>query len=75
MYKRQVDNLETQRLALGVEIGLPILALRAGINHDAARDYEATSLSLGAGLGPLQFGASLTGIESIEAGLQLSYSF
>ena len=70
-----VDNLETQRLAIGVEIGTPILALQAGINHDIARDYEATSLSLGAGLGPLQFGASLTGIESIEAGLQLSYSF
>ncbi len=71
----KVDNLETQRLAIGVEFGSPFLALRAGINHDAARDYEATSFSLGAGLGPVQFGASLTSIESIEAGLQLSYSF
>ena len=71
----KVDNLETQRLAIGVEIGAPHLAFRAGINHDAARDDDATSLSLGAGLGPLHLGARLTGVESIEAGLQFSYSY
>jgi len=71
----KVDNFETQRLAIGVEIGAPHLAFRAGINHDTARENDATSLSLGAGLGPVHLGARLTSLESIEAGLQFSYSY
>ncbi len=69
------DNFETQKMGLGVEFGKSILALRGGISHDAARDNDSTSLSLGFGLGPLEVGGRLTGTESAELGAQLSFSF
>lgn len=71
----KVDNFETQKLALGVEMASRQFALRAGISHDASREKDATSLSLGFGLGPLDIGGRLNGAESLEAGVQLAFSF
>ncbi|MFK7892697.1 MAG: conjugal transfer protein TraF [Granulosicoccus sp.] len=71
----KVDNFETQKIGVGVEFGTRLFSLRGGIGHDAARDNDATSLTLGFGLGPLEFGARLTGVESLETGFQLSHSF
>ncbi len=71
----EVDNFETQKIALGVEYGTQKLAIRGGISHDAARSNDSTALSLGFGLGPLQIGGRLTETRSLEAGVQLSYSF
>ena len=71
-----VDGLPTQPLALGAEFAIgPIVALRAGINHDAARREEATALSLGLGLGPFAIGARAASLDSTEIGAQLSFSF
>ncbi|MBX2838959.1 MAG: conjugal transfer protein TraF [Gammaproteobacteria bacterium] len=75
----KVDNLETQRLAIGAEFSLNFLRLRAGLSHDAKRDEDASAMSIGMGLGPLQIGARLAG-DSItsftsQIGAQLSYSF
>lgn len=71
----KVDNFETQKIAVGVEFATSIFALRGGLSHDAARSNDTTALSLGFGLGPLHIGGRLTGAESLEAGMQLSYSF
>lgn len=71
----KVDNFETQKIGVGVEYGTKKFAIRGGISSDQSRDEDATSLSLGFGLGPLQVGARLTGLEALEAGAQLSYSF
>ncbi len=71
----KVDNFETQKIGVGLEFGTRNLAVRAGLNHDMERPSDNTALSLGFGLGPLQFGARLASSESLEAGLQLSYSF
>lgn len=71
----KVDNFETQKLALGVEMTSKRFALRGGISHDASREKDATSLSLGFGLGPLDIGGRLNGMESLEAGVQLAFSF
>ena len=71
-----VDSLPTQPLALGAEFAIgPIAALRAGINHDAARREDATALSLGLGLGPFAIGARAASLDSTEIGAQLSFSF
>ncbi len=71
----KVDNFETQKMSLGVEFGTRKFAIRGGLSSDQSRDEDATSVSLGFGLGPLQVGARLTGTESLEAGAQLAYSF
>lgn len=71
----KVDNFETQKIAVGVELGARWFALRGGLSHDASRDNDATSLSLGFGLGPLELGGRLTGTESLEAGMQLAFTF
>jgi len=71
----QVDNFETQKIAIGVEIGSDKLSLRGGISHDASREEEATALSIGVGLGPLQIGTRLTEMQARDASVQLSYSF
>ncbi len=71
----KVDNFETQKMGIGVEFGTRKFAIRGGISTDQSRDEDATSVSLGFGLGPLQVGARLAGMESLEAGAQLAYSF
>jgi len=71
----KVDNFETQKIALGVEFGTRKMAIRGGISTDASRSKDSTALSLGFGLGPLQFGGRLSGTDSLEAGAQMSYSF
>lgn len=73
--KAKQDNFESQKIAVGVEFGYKKLALRSGISHDTARDNDTTALTLGLGLGPLQLGARLSELESIEGSAQLSYSF
>lgn len=71
----KVDNFETQKIGVGVEYGTRKFAVRGGISSDQSRETDATSLSLGFGLGPLQVGARLNGLESLEAGAQIAYSF
>ena len=71
-----VDSVPTQPLALGAEFAIgPIVALRGGINHDAARRDDATALSLGLGLGPFAIGARAASLDNTEIGAQLSFSF
>ncbi|MFK8083186.1 MAG: conjugal transfer protein TraF [Granulosicoccus sp.] len=69
------DNFATQKIGVGVEYGTHLLAVRAGISHDAARTTESTSLSLGFGLGALDIGGRLAGLEALEVGAQIAYSF
>ncbi len=71
----KVDNLETQIIAVGAELGTALLRFRAGISHDNARDADATALSLGVSLGPLHVGGRVTGASSAQAGAQLAFSF
>ncbi|MEE9319728.1 MAG: conjugal transfer protein TraF [Granulosicoccus sp.] len=71
----KIDNFETQVIAIGVEFGNRLFAIRGGISHENAREDAATALSLGAGLGPLQIGARLAGAEELQASAQLSFSF
>jgi len=71
----KLDNLESQILAVGVELAKPLFALRAGISHDNARSAETTALSLGFSLGPLHIGGRLTERQSAQAGAQLAFSF
>jgi len=70
-----IDSFPTQVFAFGAEHARGAFALRGGLNHDFARSEAATGLSLGLGLGPLEIGARLAGIEHAQAGLQLSLSF
>jgi len=69
------DNFESQNLSLGVELGSNSLAFRAGISHDRARNDNSTAFTLGFGLGPIQLGARLSELKTIEGSLQLSHSF
>lgn len=71
----KVDNFNTQKMGIGVEFGTRKFAVRGGISSDSARESDATSFSLGFGLGPLQVGARLTSLDALEAGAQLAYSF
>lgn len=71
----KVDNFETQPIALGIEFGTRLLAIRGGISMDAAREDDPTALSLGFGLGPLQVGARVAGLNAAQASAQLSFSF
>ncbi len=71
----KLDNLDTQILAVGVEMGGRLLGLRAGISHDTARTADATALSLGFSLGPVHIGGRLTERESAQAGAQIAFSF
>jgi len=71
----KIDNFETQPMSLGVEFGTRLFAIRGGVSVDAARDDDATALSVGFGLGPLQVGARVAGLEAAQASMQLSFSF
>lgn len=71
----KVDGLDTQKVAIGIELGTRMLSARAGISIDAARRSEKSTLSLGFGLGPLQIGTRLGGSGVTEVGMQLSHSF
>lgn len=71
----KIDNFDTQKIGVGVEYGTRKFAIRGGISSDQSRDTDATSLSLGFGVGPLQVGARLNGLASLEAGAQIAYSF
>jgi len=73
--KAKLDNLESQKMGIGAEWKLSAISLRSGISHDAARNDASTALSLGAGLGPLQFGARLTETNEAQLALQLSHSY
>jgi hypothetical protein len=73
--KAKQDNFESQKISLGVELGSKKLVLRGGISHDAARAEDTTAFTLGLGLGPLQIGARLSELTTMEGSLQLSYSF
>ncbi len=73
--KAKLDNLESQKLGLGIEWEQSFFALRAGISHDAARDDSATALSLGLGLGALEFATRITEANEGQFGLQLSFSY
>jgi len=69
------DGFDTQKMGVGVEFGTQMLAVRAGISHDAARKVDPTSISLGLGLGGLDIGGRLTDLDSAEVGVQLAFSF
>jgi len=71
----KVDGFSTQKIGVGIEYGTRRWALRGGIGIDAARESDSTALTLGFGLGPLQFGSRVTGSQSPELGLQLAFSF
>lgn len=71
----KLDNLDTQILAVGVEMGSSLLGLRAGVSHDTARTADATALSLGFSLGPIHVGGRLTDRNSAQAGAQVAFSF
>jgi len=70
-----VDSFPTQVFALGAEFHRGAFAVRTGINHDMARDAARTGFSLGLGLGPVEIAARTSGIEHMQAGLQLALSF
>lgn len=70
-----VDSFPTQVFAIGAEFHRGPYALRAGINHDMARNAARTGFSLGFGLGPVEFAARASDIEHLQAGLQLALSF
>lgn len=71
----RVDNIETQKMGLGVELPAKMFELRGGVAHDAARKTDNTALTLGFGLGPLDFGARVAGLQSMELGAQLAFTF
>lgn len=71
----KIDNLDTQIMAVGVELARPLFGIRAGISHDNARTQDATALSLGISLGPLHIGGRLTEQKSAQAGAQIAFSY
>lgn len=71
----KADNLDTQIVAVGVELGRSLMALRAGISHDNARNDDATALSLGFSLGPVHVGGRITDLNAAQLGAQLAFSF
>ena len=73
--KAKVDNFETQKIAFGAEYGSRKFALRAGLSYEGARSSDQTALSVGFGLGPLQFGIRGSDVYTMESSLQLAYSF
>ncbi|PID60090.1 MAG: hypothetical protein CSB44_11340 [Gammaproteobacteria bacterium] len=70
-----VDGIDTRIAAIGIEHQGSVVALRAGLSIDSERDVDETAISLGLGLGPLQFSARATGEDALQAGAQLSWSF
>lgn len=71
----QVDGFSTQKMGVGIEYSKSFWALRGGIGIDASREEDSAALTLGFGLGPLEFGSRLSGAESGEFGLQLAFGF
>jgi len=69
------DGVITHPFALGAEYGQGNYSLRTGISVDNGRTADKAALTLGFGLGPLQFGARVSSLNAIQAGAQLSYSF
>ncbi len=70
-----VDGFKTQRIALGVQLGKPRYALLFGVSSDLKRTNDATAASAGFVIGPLEFGARISGFDAIRVGLQLSFAF
>lgn len=70
-----IDSFPTQKIGVGAEYGTRLLAIRGGIAIDAARETDTTALTLGFGLGALDFGARLSSLESLEVGAQVAFSF
>jgi len=73
--KAKLDNLDSQKMGLGIEWQPSFIALRAGISHDAGRDDSTTAISLGLGLGALELGSRITDYNESQIGLQLSFSY
>lgn len=73
--KAKVDNMETQILAVGVELARPLFGIRVGMSHDDARTDDATALSLGFSVGPFHVGGRVTERNSAQAGAQVAFSF
>jgi|GEM_PF-588225 len=70
-----VDGIPTQPIALGVELGSALFALRAGIAADLGREDDRAAVSAGVKLGPLEIGGRLSGPEQGQFGAQLAFSF
>jgi len=70
-----VDGIPTQPIALGMEIGNALFALRAGIGADLGRADDRAAVSAGFKLGPLEIGGRLSGVEQGQFGAQLAFSF
>lgn len=70
-----LDGIETQPVALGVEFKTGAFALRGGISTDLGRIDDEVALSAGVKLGPLEIGGRLTGINEGQFGAQLAFGF
>ena len=71
----RIDGFDTQRVALGVKLGSPSYALLFGVSSDLKRTNDATAASAGFVVGPLKFGARISGLDAIQVGLQLSFAY
>jgi len=71
----KTDNLESHRIAFGAETSWKFLSLRGGLSHDLAWDNNATSFSLGFGVGVVDFGMKYNGASSAEFALQTAFGF
>ena len=71
--KAKQDNFETQELNLGTELTKSFFSFRAGMGHDLALDDDATTFSVGVGLGVVDFGLKLSG-QNVTGGLQVAFS-
>ena len=70
-----LDGIETQPIALGIEFGTGSLALRGGLSIDLGRIDDEVALSAGFRLGPLEVGGRLSGINEGQLGAQLAFGF
>lgn len=71
----EIDSFPTQKIGVGVEYGTRLLAIRGGVAIDAAKEDDKAALTLGFGLGALDIGGRLSGLESLEVGAQVAFSF
>ncbi len=71
----ELDGIDTQPIALGIEYGTDTFALRGGLSTDFGRDDDVAAVSAGVKLGPLEVGARLAGINRGHIGAQLSFGF
>ncbi len=70
-----VDNLRSQPLALGLELGNERFAVRTGISADDERLGKTTLLGLGVSLGALELGVRGAGADTLQAQLDISFGF